>query len=135
VSDPSLDHNDLHGGNVFLGGPGQGPRLFDWDDAVVSHPFASAVVLRSVVRWVLGVDDETPAERRILDAYLEPFGALAPRAELREVVDLACEVGKVARSLVWARAVALLPADEPDPDGFRTAPLDWLLELLEGPLA
>jgi hypothetical protein len=131
---PTLDHNDLHGGNVFLTGAGEA-RFFDWGDAVVAHPFASALVLRSVVRWILDVHEETPMERRILDAYLEPFTTEAPLAELQEVVDIACEVGKVARALVWARAVALLPADSDDPDGFASAPLDWMLELLDGPLA
>lgn len=130
----SLDHNDLHGGNVFLDSCG-GARLFDWGDAVVSHPFASALVLRSVVRWLQDVHVETPVERRILDAYLEPFDAIGSLAERREVVDLAGEVGKVARSRVWARAVAPLPTDADDPDDLRGAPLAWLLELLEGPLA
>jgi hypothetical protein len=134
---PTLDHNDLHGGNVFLTGPEGAPqaRFFDWGDAVVAHPFASALVLRSVVRWILGVDTETAPERRILDAYLEPFDALASRDQLAELVDVACEVGKVARALVWARAVELLPPDADDPDEFASAPLDWMLELLDGPLA
>jgi Ser/Thr protein kinase RdoA (MazF antagonist) len=131
--DATLDHNDLHGGNVFLA-DGQ-PRLFDWGDAVVAHPFASALVLRSVVRWLLGAHAETRAERRVLDAYLEPFTPLGPRAELLETLEVACEVGKVARSLVWARAVAPLAPDADDPDDFRSAPLEWLLELLDGPLA
>jgi len=130
----SLDHNDLHGGNVFLDDAG-GARFFDWGDAVVSHPFASALVLRSVVRWLQDVHEETPAERRIIDAYLEPFGSVASRPELLEVLDVACEVGKVARSRVWARAVAPMPADADDPDDWRSAPLGWLCELLEGPLA
>jgi hypothetical protein len=129
----TLDHNDLHGENVFIA-DGQA-RFFDWGDGVVSHPFASALVLRSVVRWLLGVHTETPPERRLLDAYLEPFGALAPHDELVELVDVACEVGKVARALVWARAVTLLPAGADDPDDFRSAPVGWLLELLDGPLA
>ena len=128
----SLDHNDLHGGNVFLD-PGGGARFFDWGDAVVSHPFASLLVLRSVVRWLQGVHEETPAERRVVDAYLEPFGPVTDEAEVRETVELACELGKVARSLVWGRAVAPMPPDEDDPDGFRTAPVDWLLEVLDGP--
>ena len=128
----SLDHNDLHGGNVFLDASG-GARFFDWGDAVVSHPFASALVLRSVVRWLQDVHVETPVERRILDAYLEPFGALGSAAARREVVDVACEVGKVARSLVWRRAVAPMPPDADDPDDFRGAPVAWLLELLDGP--
>ena len=29
----------------------------------------------------------------------------------------------------------LLPADADDPDGFASAPFDWMLELLDGPLA
>ncbi len=131
---PTLDHNDLHGGNVFVDDAG-GARFFDWGDAVVSHPFASALVLRSVVRWLQDVHVETPVERGTLDAYLEPFTSLAPRAELLEVLDVACEVGKVARSLVWARAVAPMRSDADDPDDFRSAPAGWLLELLEGPLA
>ena len=131
----SLDHNDLHGGNVFaaVAPGGRQCRFFDWGDSVVAHPFATLLVLRSVVRWVLEVESDTPEERRVVDAYLEPFGALAPRAELLEVVDLACEVGNVARSLVWARAVeGAGPADDPE---HASAPLDWLLELLDGPLA
>ncbi len=134
---PTLDHNDLHGGNVFLAGPPSAPqaRFFDWGDAVVAHPFASVLVLRSVVRWLLGVDSETVRERRIVDSYLEPFTALAPREELRDLVDIAGEVAKVARALVWARAVEALPLGADDPDGFGTAPLDWMLELLDGPLA
>jgi hypothetical protein len=131
---PTLDHNDLHGGNVFLTTAGVA-RFFDWGDAVVAHPFASALVLRSVVRWVLGVDTPTPQEARIVAAYLEPFASLADVDELHHLVDVACEVGKVARALVWARAVAWLPAEADDPDGFASAPLDWMLELLDGPLA
>jgi hypothetical protein len=134
---PTLDHNDLHGGNVFLTGPPSAARarFFDWGDAVVAHPFASALVLRSVVRWLLGVDSETVRERHIVDSYLDPFTELAPREELRDLVDVAGEVAKVARALVWARAVEGLPLDAEDPDGFGTAPLDWMLELLSGPLA
>jgi Ser/Thr protein kinase RdoA (MazF antagonist) len=128
---PTLDHNDLHGGNVF--GSGDQARFFDWGDAVVAHPFASALVLRSVARWTLDAHAESPLERRLVDAYLEPFTALAPRHELNEVLEVACEVGKVARSLVWARAVAGLPPGAEDPDGFATAPLRWMLELLEEP--
>jgi hypothetical protein len=137
VGAPSLDHNDLHGGNVFATGLAEGgtARFVDWGDAVVAHPFASALVVRSVVRWTLDVHAETPQERRLLDAYLEPFTDLATRAELGDAVEVACEVGKIARSLVWARAVALLPPGADDPEGFADAPLRWVLELLDGPMA
>ena len=37
----SIDHNDLHPDNVFVGPP---PRAYDWGDSVVAHPFASMLV-------------------------------------------------------------------------------------------
>ncbi|PXX62160.1 phosphotransferase family enzyme [Nocardia tenerifensis] len=41
----SLEHNDVHTGNVFAGAtPGTG-RLFDWGDAVITHPFLSHRIL------------------------------------------------------------------------------------------
>lgn len=90
---PTLDHNDLHGGNVF-----PGPVFFDWGDAVVAHPFASLLV----VRRVLGPE----AYPRARDAYLEVFGDLAPHAELVRTAELAIRVSLVARTLVWKRALA-----------------------------
>jgi hypothetical protein len=35
----TIQHDDLHGGNVFSGPAGI--RFFDWGDAVVAHPFGS----------------------------------------------------------------------------------------------
>ncbi|MFE7801766.1 phosphotransferase [Nocardia sp. NPDC057440] len=41
----SIEHNDLHPGNVFAGAtPGTG-MLFDWGDAVITHPFLSQRML------------------------------------------------------------------------------------------
>ena len=102
----SLDHNDLHTQNV-LAGPGGGfaeARFYDWGDAVVSHPFASLLA----VGFLRGIDAATA--ERLRDAYLEPFAALAPHADLVRDVELACRVGKVARALSWRRALG------PDPD-------------------
>jgi hypothetical protein len=104
---PSLDHNDLHPGNVFAGGA----RFYDWGDAVVAHPFASMLVALNFVQDV----------PRLRDAYLEAFTDLAPRAELVAEVELACRVGKVARALVWERALAA------GATGFERAPVLSLL--------
>jgi hypothetical protein len=46
---------------------------------------------------------------RLRDAYLEPFGDLAPHSRLVEELELACRVGKIARALTWHRAVAATP--------------------------
>jgi hypothetical protein len=106
----SLDHNDLHMSNVFLSG-GRA-RFYDWGDAVVAHPFASMLVTLAVVRMHLGVGPADPAMIRPRDAYLEVWSDLAPRAELVADMELACWVGKVARALVWARALRVQGYDQ-----------------------
>jgi len=111
----SLDHNDLHPGNVFAAGT----RFYDWGDAVVAHPFASMLVTLGILRVVHDLDDATL--HRLRDAYLEPFTDLAPRAELVAEVELACRVAKPARALVWERALAAGDGE------YRRAPLETLL--------
>ena len=110
----SLDHNDLHAGNVL-----DGDRFYDWGDAVVAHPFASMLVPLAAAG-----DDAV----RLRDAYLEAFSDLAPHAELVHTLELACRVGKVARALTWQRAVAHDPDASPD---FAAAPRASLAAVLE----
>ncbi len=99
----SIDHNDLHPWNVFA--DGDRIRFYDWGDAVVAHPFASMLIPAAVVRRRLGVGQDDAAVRRIRDAYLEVWSDLAPHRELVAELELACWVGKVARTLVWDRAL------------------------------
>ncbi|KAA8877429.1 hypothetical protein F3087_44285 [Nocardia colli] len=43
----TIEHNDVHTDNVFAGAtPGTG-RLFDWGDAVITHPFLSHRILHN----------------------------------------------------------------------------------------
>jgi hypothetical protein len=111
----SLDHNDLHPRNVLTGG-----RFYDWGDSVVAHPFAVALV-------PLGFFGDELASAR--DAYLRGFGdpaALAP------TLELACRVAKVARALIWDRALrASREQGEPIEDRFATAPLETLAGILD----
>jgi hypothetical protein len=69
-----------------------------------------------------------PELLRIRHAYLEPFSDVAPHTELVATLELACRVGKVARALTWARAVAQSDPDELD-DHFANAPLACLRSL------
>ncbi|MGC5015447.1 phosphotransferase family protein [Streptosporangium sp. DT93] len=104
---PSLDHNDLHPWNILVAGtaPVREVRFYDWGDAVVAHPFASMLVALGFLRDHLGVAPDDPAILRPRDAYLEVFGDLAPHAELVEELELACRVGRIARTLVWERSI------------------------------
>jgi hypothetical protein len=119
----SLDHNDLHPGNIFA----SGTRFYDWGDAVVAHPFASMLVALGYLHARHGMTAEDPVVVRVRDAYLEPFTDLAPRAELVAEVELACRVGKAARALTWDRA--LRAQGDAEVGEYGRAPLETLLAL------
>ncbi|WP_030813118.1 phosphotransferase [Streptomyces sp. NRRL F-2799] len=95
----SLDHADLHEGQLFHPEPGRF-TYFDWGDAIVSHPFAS-----------LRIPAQRAAERygpevlpRLRDAYLDPWTSLGlSAAELRRAARLAWRLGALGRARAWTR--------------------------------
>ncbi|MFF7966825.1 aminoglycoside phosphotransferase family protein [Streptomyces sp. NPDC007903] len=95
----SLDHADLHEGQLFHPEPGRF-TYFDWGDAIVSHPFAS-----------LRIPAQRAAERhgpdvlpRLRDAYLDPWTDLGlSAAELRRAARLAWRLGALGRARAWTR--------------------------------
>ncbi|MEW2625491.1 phosphotransferase [Streptomyces sp. NPDC048106] len=121
----SLDHADLHDGQLFRPAPGRF-TFFDWGDAAVSHPFCS-----------LRVTAEGACERygpqvlpRLRDAYLEPWtGAGRPVADLRRAASLAWRLSSLGRATSWGR-VFPHPA-RPAPGAAQSA--KWLLDLLNEP--
>lgn len=134
----SLDHNDLHPGNIFSGPTPQDPvRFFDWGDAVVAHPFAAMLVPLGLVRHLLGEPHGGRRFDAVRDAYLDHFRPLAPDEDLRATLDLACRVASIARALTWLRAIgAAAEQDDPAAERFRDAPLDTLASVLdEDPLS
>lgn len=122
----TLDHNDLHPGNVFV--DGDHARFYDWGDAVVAHPFASMLVTLAVVRAHLDTGPDDPAVLRVRDAYLEGWSDLMPHRELVAELELACWVGKVARALTWDRALRAQGHDQARE--FADAPRQHLTALL-----
>lgn len=140
-----IDHNDLHAHNI-LGTAGDasgtrfraGTRFYDWGDCVVAHPFTSMLVALRATRHALGVADGSPALSRLRTAYLEAFSDIAAPAELAATLELACRVGKVARALIWHRAIQAeldtVGDDAPDgavPREFADAPLRRLASVLD----
>jgi aminoglycoside phosphotransferase (APT) family kinase protein len=128
---PSLDHNDLHPWNILVSGSGATiqARFYDWGDSVVAHPFASMLIGLGFVKERLKAGVNDPRILRVRDAYLEVFDHVAPRADLVEALELACRVGKVARTLTWARAV-MVSGGNADAE-FQRAPLESLGSLLD----
>jgi hypothetical protein len=124
----SLQHDDLHDGNVFADG-----RVFDWGDSSVGHPFGVLLVTSRVAADRFEVSDGDPLVLRLRDAYLEPWSDLASREALLADVRAAVQLGKVGRSLSWQRA--LVDATPDDVASFEDPIAGWLDELREpGPL-
>lgn len=122
---PTLQHDDLHDGNVFVR---RGDTVVhDLGDSCLAHPFGSLlVVLRSVAaRW--GLESGAPELRRLRDVYLEAWTDLHSRTELELLALLATRVAKVGRAMAWQRALT----GAPDAGPHQEAVPGWLEELLE----
>ncbi|MGK5672383.1 phosphotransferase [Micromonospora sp. URMC 106] len=123
---PSVQHDDLHDGNVFVGDDGH--RFFDWGDASVAHPFGTLLVTLNSVAHAFDLPAGDPALARLRDAYLEPWSDRHDRATLREAARLAVRVTRVSRSLSWRRA---LTTPDPARARYASAVPGWLTELFE----
>ncbi|QGN46278.1 phosphotransferase [Micromonospora sp. WMMD558] len=122
---PTVQHDDLHDGNVFVAGDGY--RFFDWGDASLAHPFGTLLVTLRSVAYSAELAGDDPTLVRLRDAYLEPWTGRHDRATLRELAGTAMRVTTVSRSLSWRRAL-----DTPDPARreYAEAVPGWLGELL-----
>lgn len=112
----SLQHNDLHQNNAFAAAPGDPLRFFDFGDAVWGHPFCVLHVTLVVLsqEWSCGEWTATGADPRLdrlVDAYLECWSDLAPRAELRRLVEPAMVIGRLHRYNSWHRLLPYLPQE------------------------
>lgn len=125
----SLQHDDLHAWNVFVGDDGD--RIFDWGDSSIAHPFGSLLVtFRSIVSRDL--DDGEHGRRaleRLRDAYLEPWTDKHPRDVLNAAVLLAMRLAIVGRALSWKRALVGIPAEDQGEWAGNVG--GWLLEAFE----
>ena len=102
----SLQHDDLHDGNVFVPYDGVGPyRVFDWGDASVAHPFTTLLVSLRVVAHRFELPNGAPELLRLRDAYLEPWTGEHHRETLLEACRLALLTGPVGRALSWRRSL------------------------------
>jgi len=99
----SVQHDDLHDGNVFVL-PDGGHAVFDWGDACASHPFASLVVGLRGIAYRFELAERDPDLERIRDAYLEPWKGYGDRPSLLRAVELADTAGRLFRALSWLRA-------------------------------
>jgi hypothetical protein len=102
-------HEEIHDGNVVVR---DGACLvIDWADSCVGHPFFGVVVGLRSISDRLGLDPGAEPLERLVQAYLEPWSAVAPVADLRAVFPTAYRLGMLNRALSWGTGLAdLTPA-------------------------
>jgi hypothetical protein len=123
----SLQHDDLHDANVFVGDGRY--RFFDWGDASVAHPFLSLLVPLRVVARALNVPPGDAVLLRLRDAYLEAWSGYGSPAELREQADLALRVAPLPRAMTWRRILrGVHPGERTE---WQDAVPGWVAEYLE----
>lgn len=124
---PTIQHDDLHGGNVFAGP--SGVRFFDWGDAVVAHPFGTMLATLNSIAHRLGTSPDDTRLDRVRDAYLAAWTDVLPRDELGDVLALAIDLGRIGKAAAWARALDGL--DPAQMEGHGDAPALWLTGFAE----
>lgn len=97
----TVQHDDLHGTNIYVC-DGR-PRLLDWGDSCVSHPFLTLYVT------FVHIDRIGPRRSRLREAYLEPWGR---PDELRATFDLSYRLGPFAHVFKELRVFDAIPAED-----------------------
>jgi hypothetical protein len=101
----TIQHDDLHMNNVYV--RNDVPRVIDWGDSCVSHPFASLVATFRFLEERNRLARDDPWFVRLRDAYLEPWGT-----GLTDTFDLAIVVGGFAHVLAGLRQRGALSGAE-----------------------
>jgi aminoglycoside phosphotransferase (APT) family kinase protein len=111
---PTLVHGDLHPWNVA--DTPDGPRVFDWTDAAISHPFVDLAVYATR-------PDDHAIRHALRDAYLAHWATQLSAADLTEAGELAIVVGTLYQVDSY---IGLLSSLDPDDRGdLRGAAGSW----------
>jgi hypothetical protein len=106
----SVEHSDLHDGNVFV--LGQTCRVGDFGDCGVTQPLASLVVLQSSLSYRLGLDPGAPEIEHLYRAALEPWTDRASMADLLALVSRIRPVGMLGRALTWRALISSIASPQ-----------------------
>ena len=98
----SINHDDLHSGNICWNG--DGPRIIDWGDAVLGHPFGTLLGTVNSIAWHAGLAKDDPRVTAIRDAYLDEFADVGSRDDRVRWTLLTRRTGCVSRALSYVQA-------------------------------
>ena len=113
---PSLVHGDFHPWNVVYGSGST--RVFDWSDAVVSHPFID------LATYVFRTEDIS-VRRGLVDAYVDAWSTGGSDESLREAAALGLVVGALYQVQSYRALLPALMRNGAD-DDLADGDLDWI---------
>lgn len=98
---PALEHGDFWAGQVIA--TDDGYAFLDWAESSIAHPFFSLLL------FLVEIEDFFPrvpgVRERLRDAYLEPWAALAPGADLVRAFELAQPLAALHHALSYYAAI------------------------------
>ncbi len=127
----SLEHGDLHGGNIFWRERTNDLCILDWGDATVTHPFFSVRVFWNALYDLLPEEDEVAWYEQIQTmraVYLEAWSGVASDDVLWRHLLIAEELGCVYRALSWHLYVTKYRHDVAESSDKQAQWLNLLLE-------
>ena len=104
---PSIQHDDLHGGNILISDAG--PIVFDWGDSCISHPFMTLTVTFRVIAWSHELAADDPVFDRLRAAYLEPWSGYGDPQQLAGRAGRRGRARPAPRAFTYHRLAAGLP--------------------------
>jgi len=99
----TLIHEEFHEANVFVR-DGR-PRLLDWGEGSISHPFAGLVNTLRDIAFRRRLKPNGREILRLRAVYLEPWTAFASPRELSELFDHGYLLGALCRAMTWDRVL------------------------------
>lgn len=126
-----LNHNDLHGGNVFKA-PGSVMRFFDLGDALLTEPMSVLLTPLSILADRLSCAPDDPRLWRVAEALMEVWSNVVPMTEMRATAPHSLRLARLARHEAWLRVTPpMTPAELAD---WGSAASEWLAEVPNRPL-
>jgi len=99
----TLIHEEFHETNIFV--RNGRPRLLDWGEAAISHPFAGLVNTLRDIAFRRRLKPNGREMLRLRSVYLEPWTSFASPRELSELFDRGYVLGTLCRALTWDRVL------------------------------
>lgn len=125
----TLQHDDLHEGNLLTDAELQELKIIDWGDSVISHPFCTLRVTLGRLTRRIGRGLADPSVQRLVDVYLETWRADGwSQKSLLVQVRAAYRIAVLSRIYANIRGVASLQAAV-DPEG-RGDAMFWVREMI-----